>query len=277
VITAGIAGLCIYSIISGIIKEFVGLATLIIAAASAGVLHIFTFVVIIAVRCRLGVVTLLSHWVLMLLVIVQILICLLVAYWVWSLDGISYDLLAELVGESGTAHASTFISNALATPISVIEGFSCTTYQQCCRPPNMSPGDCSPPHEGSDNDVLVALRDPSSDNFCAYLTGAPRETLIQPPPGVCLLIDGIVPDMDFAACQASFCDSGVDGHVAFVTKIVNVIRRWAGPIGGGFFVLVLLQLIYACNVRSARLYNKRLRKTAPTAKGKYGDAGLINK
>jgi hypothetical protein len=273
----GIGGGCAYAILMfEEVAQYVGVRTLVVGAAASGGLLLVSFLVVISTCMRATKLMFGLYAVLMAVAVVQVLICLLLVYWVHSLQGINFAMIGELVGETAEAHATDWIADALAAPLSLIEGFSCTTYQLCCFDPalRLTNGTCSQPHEGASNDILVALRDPSSDNFCAYLTGAPTEALITPPAGVCNILDAAVSDLSLSECRADFCASGVDGHVSFVTKVIGTIKRYAVPLGAGFGVLVLLQIVFACNVRSARIFYRRARKTAPTSYRSPGE-GLV--
>ena len=263
---------CVYAIVlyEQVAMEFIGERTLWIGVGVSGGVALLSLCVILAVcgKCTAAILPL--FWLLMLLAIVQVLVCLLLVYWIYSLNGISFDLISELVGESAQTHAEGWISSILSTPLAVIEGFTCTSYVQCCRDPALGIGNltqCSQAHEGK-LDVTETMLDPSSPSFCAYLTGAPRATLVSPPAGVCSLLDSIVEDLDLAQCQASFCVSGVDGHISFVNKVVAMVKRFAIPLGAGLAVLLLVQVVYACNVRSMRHYIIDKRKKNGQYKGK---------
>ena len=68
------------------------------------------------------------------------------------------------------------------------------------------------------------------------------------------MLESTVPGLGLGQCQASFCESGVDGHVAFVNQVVAALKRFAIPLAAGCAAALVLQLVYACNVRSARLH-----------------------
>lgn len=230
--------------------------TLWVTVGASGGWAIFSLIVLIATCCEFHKMLLPLSWVLFFFAAVQLLLALLIVYWVFSLDGITYDMLAETVGQTLQLRAANIIDRAFSVPLSVVEGFTCTAYVKCCKDPALDApggmGTCSKPHEGVATDATDALLDPSSANFCAYITGAPRKTLISPPAGACLLLDAAVSGLDLPQCQAQFCASGVDGHVAFVTKVVDAMYRFALPLGAGCAAMLILQIIYACNVRSAR-------------------------
>jgi len=306
---AGACAGCVLAITvyNDIAQGLVSMNTLYIAMAASGCVTLLSPFVVL-VTCKEWTLAMNPVFLILLaLAVLQAIAGLALAYWVYALDGISYDMLAEIVGESSQMSVASWVDQAFATPMSVIEGFTCTAYQRCCRDPALdnlfppsppaapapfdivSSGDagsgsgdagsgsglnelinvftsavdaasrnesatCAQPHEGTTTDVVDASLDPSSAHFCAYLTGAPVWTLVAPPAGVCPLLEASVAGLSLSECQANFCPSGVDGHVAFVELVLAAIRRNAIPLGAIFCTLVLLQVIYACNVRSARLY-----------------------
>ena len=115
-------------------------------------------------------------------------------------------------------------------------------------------------HAGATTDLESSLRDPSTSNFCAYTSGAPRQLLITPPPATCMLVERAASSDGFslAQCRADFC-TGTDGYLRFLTLITSLIRRYAAPLSGGAAALVLVQLILACNLRNAAKLAKRER------------------
>ena len=116
-------------------------------------------------------------------------------------------------------------------------------------------------HEGATTDLELSLRDPSTANFCAYTSGAPRQLLITPPPATCLLVAQAASGDGFslAQCRQDFCRTGTDGYLRFLSLITSLIRRYSAPLSGGAAVLVLVQLILACNLRNAAKLAKKER------------------
>ena len=55
-----------------------------------------------------------------------------------NLQHASFITCEQLVGETAELHASNWLQSALSTPLSIIEGFTCTSYQKCCWDPNPS-------------------------------------------------------------------------------------------------------------------------------------------
>lgn len=253
-----ICGVALYSIFiyGEVALAFVSRRTMWITAGVSGTWALLSLFVLIATCCEWLYPLYPLSWVLFFFSFVQVSCALLIVYWVYSLDGINYDLMAEAVGQTAQMQAANLITDALATPISVLEGFTCTAYVRCCKDPALDApggrGTCAKPHEGMATDAMDALLDASSPNFCAYITGAPTKTLIPPPAAVCMMIDQTIAGFDQAQCQANFCAAGVDGHITFVTQIIAGIKRFSIPIGAAIATMVVLQVIYACNVRSAR-------------------------
>ena len=106
-------------------------------------------------------------------------------------------------------------------------------------------------HSGADTDLELTLTDPSTDNFCAYTSGARAGMLLSPPAATCELLGTVAAGDGFelAACQASFCQTGIDGYLQFLNMVVSIIQRYAIPLGACLAGLVLLQLVFACNLR----------------------------
>ena len=114
-------------------------------------------------------------------------------------------------------------------------------------------------HQGATTDLELTLRDPSTENFCPYTSGAEPRLLTTPPIGTCAVLEGLTSDADFnqARCQANFCTSGTDGYLDFVSMFVSLLQRYALPLGVVLVLLVVLQLILACNLKQAARLSKR--------------------
>ena len=131
-------------------------------------------------------------WVAMLLL--QIIVNILVAWWLVVLDDVPNSALESLQGTSNGRYDGKFGASALVE----VEGFVCRAYQKCCRPDprparcfrhrlgqrrrvrrrrqrrggrRRQPA-CVYAHEGTSTDVAIALEDPSSPQFCPYVTGS---------------------------------------------------------------------------------------------------------
>ena len=136
----------------------------------------------------------------------------------------------------------------------------------------------NPGMHSSLNDLDAALHDPSNENFCAYSTGAPRHLLGHPPEAICPLLELAQAyygqPWHRTQCQADFCNEGIDGYLSFVTLFVGLLQRYAWPLGIGLAILVLLELVLACNLRTAgfmaskkmqiRKIKKDMEKAGPT-------------
>lgn len=116
-------------------------------------------------------------------------------------------------------------------------------------------------HDGASTDLEITLRDPSTKNFCAYTSGAPPELLAAPPFGTCLVLEQLAANDGFSLpqCKAQFCQTGVDGYIDFLELTVRLIQRYAVPVACGLSLLLLLQLIFACNLRNASFLDRKLK------------------
>jgi hypothetical protein len=76
-------------------------------------------------------------------------------------------------------------------------------------------------------------------------------------------------------CQADFCNEGIDGYLSFVTLFVGLLQRYAWPLGIGLAILVILELVLACNLRTAgfmaskRMQIKKIKKDMEQARPTY--------
>jgi len=162
----------------------------------------------------------------------------------------------------------------------VVEGTICATYQLCCRDPaldvldgfstnsaaapvdsgsgaatgrfNQSGGAlsaCISAPEGALTDLAATLNDPSSTKFCPYVTGAPAHLIVAPPAGVCTVLGRIADGFSTQQCQAEFCESGVDAYLAFVNVMIELLQSYAVPLAAVMGSMVVLLIIFACNVR----------------------------
>jgi hypothetical protein len=131
-------------------------------------------------------------------------------------------------------------------------------------------------HNGATTDLELSLQDPSADNFCPYTSGAPAHLLVAPPAGSCLILESLVSSDDFtlAACQTNFCESGTSGYLDFVRLFIGVLQLYALPFSILLAILVLLQLVLACNLktvahRTAQEAKWRKNSVAYNASPKY--------
>ena len=94
-----------------------------------------------------------------------------------------------------------------------------------------------------------------------YARVRPSQRLLTTPPGgVCTLIEQLEDSFSMATCQANFCASGTDGYLSFVTMFVELLQRYAWPLGIALAVLVVLQLVLALNLRQAALLIRQTRQ-----------------
>jgi len=96
-------------------------------------------------------------------------------------------------------------------------------------------------------DVEISLEDPSSANFCPYVTGS--TVRIAPPTGICNPLDHVY---SLDTCREHFCTAGAEGYFDFLMNLVAFIREYATWIGGGFSLLVLVQLVLMLNLWNLR-------------------------
>lgn len=274
-------------------QAFVGMPTVYgVTIVSVGTLVISLFV-FASVKLKQAVLMCASFWLLIALTIVGFCGALLLIYWVYAYDGMATDSLSVLAGTGHADTATRFLDTALGGPLSVVEGAICKTYQMCCHDPMLTDpaaaangtaleagsGErtCLQPHEGSLSDIEVALRDPSHSHFCAYVTGSPLKYLVAPPAATCAALVHMSSAFDMAQCQADFCSSGLDGHVAFAAKMVALFRRYILPAGGCCAFIVLLLLVYACNVRHARSLVLEANKVAPAGARPAGSSKQLQR
>jgi hypothetical protein len=122
-------------------------------------------------------------------------------------------------------------------------------------PPTNTSTHCLAPaqHEGATTDLELTLRDPSTENFCAYTSGAPSRLLLAPPYGTCLLLQELGKGDGFSLpqCRNDFCETGIDGYISFLDLVVRLIQKYAVPVTAAISTLLLLQLIFAFNLRRA--------------------------
>ena len=275
-------------------EALVNIYTIIAAAAVGAVLLLVGVSILIAVRRRWACYLRFMFWYTIGLVLCEAAMTFLIAYWIYSIGGIPADALNALFGDL-RAHIDGGLATLLAEPVQVTEGLVCKAYQLCCRDPaldimetsddpNMDDlgsgsGDAPPvlfnvtsrclspaQHAGATNDIDSTLRDPSTPNFCAYPSGAPASLLFDPPVATCRLIETLDDSFSLTTCQANFCADGVDGYVSFLNIVVGLIQRFAVPLGIGAAVFVILQVIFACNLRTTAVIvnrtveKKRMRK-----------------
>jgi len=267
-------------------QAFVGFNTIVVCGAIGVTLLVFCFVEGYALLVKHEFFLRLGFWALLLLCLIEVLVSFLVSYWVYSLGAIPSDTLNSLFGDS-KENIDTFLADILERPLSVAEGLVCKTYQKCCRDPNLdlvviqdidygsgtfeagsggathsapatnaTQATClEPGMHSSFNDLDAAMRDPSNENFCPYSSGAPAYLLNEPPGGICNVIEQLQAasggSWSVTECQAAFCAEGTDGYLAFVTMFVELLQRYAFPMGITLSVLVVLQLILAFNLRTA--------------------------
>jgi len=118
-------------------------------------------------------------------------------------------------------------------------------------------------HQGVGTDLELTLHDPSTENFCAYTSGAPAHLLIAPPLGTCLLLEELSgSEFVLDSCKAKFCESGIDGYIEFVSMFVRMLQKYGWPIAAGFATLVVLQMILACNLRRVALLARSKQRKA---------------
>ena len=108
-------------------------------------------------------------------------------------------------------------------------------------------------HEGATTDIELSLRDPSTENFCSYTSGAPKSLLLTPPPAACQLVQAYARADGFSLeeCRANFCREGTDGYLSFLRMFTELVRRYAEPLAAAASVLVVVQLVLAVNLRTA--------------------------
>jgi len=114
-------------------------------------------------------------------------------------------------------------------------------------------------HEGAATDFELTLRDPSTENFCPYTSGAHPALLIDPPAATCFLIEEAAGGrFSLDQCKQDFCQTGIDGYLTFLALAVDIIQRYGVYIGCAIALLVVMQLIMAFNLRhAAQLDQKR--------------------
>lgn len=206
--------------------DYVGWPTIITSGCVGLALLVFVITMGYALSVRQACMLQTGFWLMLVLCVVEVLLSLLVCYWVYSLGAIPGDALDSLFGNYRES-IDGFLAGLLETPVAVAEGLVCKTYQQCCRDPqlddvdldgstgtgtvgsgesgsggsesgsghvipavaNLTHATCMGAAEHSSfNDLDATLRDPSTDNFCPYTSGAPRHMLAAPPQAVCNVI-----------------------------------------------------------------------------------------
>jgi len=233
-----------------------------------------------------------GYWTLWLICLAEVIAAFIVCYWIYSLGAIPNDQLDSLFGDA-RGSITGFLDDVLEKPMTTAEGLVCMTYQKCCRDPALDMIDLghggnrsndygvdstgvtnftlltnytipavisnatatcmSPGEHSSFNDLDATLKDPSTPNFCSYVTGASRAYLSPPPGGICNLIEEMG-GYSLSQCQDQFCSEGIDGYLDFVTMFVELLQRYAWPIGIAMCTLVVIELVLAQNLKhSARL------------------------
>jgi len=258
-----------YDVFSGFAARGTVLLTMIVAA-------LFVFYVALTlygVYRRNGCICITSFWILVFLALSLIVATLFMLYWLYTTDEVTADSINTIRGSEVAKRVQvldTFLTRELATPLSTVSGFLCSTYTLCCRDPaldnlatsaGVENSTCIATREGIITDFERTLQDPSSPNFCSYVTGA--QFLVTPPNGVCNLIDAVVDSFSLATCQANYCSSGVDGYLSFVDEMVALIQRYAVPLAIGLASLVVLLFVWACNIRYVGKTKHRVSSTAP--------------
>lgn len=161
-----------------------------------------------------------------------------------ALDEISTSVIDEEVDVIGSGEAASGYTMTNGT--GVVEVFT---------PPDVNTtGYCLAPaqHAGAVTDLENTMRDPSTEHFCAYTSGAPEDLLFTPPLASCALLERLSTGGDsfsLSACRSDFCASGTDGYLDFLQLVVTMIQRHALPLGAGMALLVVVQLIFAFNLR----------------------------
>ena len=75
--------------------------------------------------------------------------------------------------------------------------------------------------------------------------------LFSPPVATCTLIEELdAGAFTLDACREQFCDQGIDGYVTFLNMVVGLIQSYALPLSIGAAAFILLQFIFACNLRT---------------------------
>jgi len=288
----GLAGTTYLYVERLVYAAFVNVDTLIAIGVFCTGLLLFTMVMIVALVWDASCTLRLGFWVLLVIVLAEVIGILFVCYWVYTLGGLQNDAAEQVLGTSNGQVRSS-IDSFLARPMAVAEGLVCKTYQTCCRDAesfriiasadatgtsfNMTDGvdqtgdmgsgavanapahnasvHCLAPaqHEGATTDLILSLNDPSTENFCAYTSGAPPHLLVAPPPGACAIFQHAAQDKGFSLsqCQADFCRTGTDGYLAFLSLFVTLIREYAVPLAVCAAILVVIELILAVNLKTA--------------------------
>ena len=86
--------------------------------------------------------------------------------------------------------------------------------------------------------------------------------MVKPPRAACEVLNAM-DEFNITKCQKDFCPLGVDGHVDFAREAATVLAGWMTPIGATLGSIVMVQLVYAANVRNVRRLVRKERKLAP--------------
>jgi len=254
-----------------VVEEFVGTTTIYSVICTGALLAIVSLLVIVGMIRRSTILLLVVFLVLSLIFLLEATASFLVVFWIVQLNSVANDSIETL---DGSGRWDGYVGEEV---LAEVEGFVCRTYQLCCRDPALDlidvdyasgwfePGSgrsqatCFTPPEGTTNDISASLNDPSSLNFCRYVSGS--SSTVEPANGVCDVLDLWVTDVD--ACQEHFCTWGVDGYLEFVSTTTTFLRSNAIAIGGACSALALLQLILIVNVWRMRSQFKKEHRKRP--------------
>mmetsp|Transcript_23863 Transcript_23863/g.47661 ORF Transcript_23863/g.47661 Transcript_23863/m.47661 type:complete len:867 (-) Transcript_23863:457-3057(-) len=237
-----------------VVASYVGQTSLWVVGC-VGIFIIISCVLTIVGVCRKVTCLLVINFVIyLLLLFAQVALIAVACYWISLVNTVTSDTLEALRGTSSSLHSDQFGAEVLREA----EGLTCRLYQTCCWDPALdsmqssisSANTCRVPHAGTTTDIATSLEDPSSENFCPFVTGA--RLTVAPAAGVCELLDFVMGDFQQSTCQADFCTTGVDGYFSFVQSFVSFLQTNAYIIGGVLAAIALFQLMLLVNLWNVR-------------------------
>jgi len=267
------------------VSGFVGVPTLYGLASIGGALVVLLLLTLFAVCCSSRCLLLLVFLLYIFFVLIQAGSTVLVFYWSYLVTSVTGDTVDTLSGNNADGKWDGHLGE---TALKEVEGIMCRTYQLCCRDLDASPSilpfddfasgsgsgiqsdyasgfveapasdTCLQQHAGQTVDIAVVMQDPSSDNFCPYVSGSDRS--VKPAVGTCDFLNWAVTDFSLSACQEKLCVFGIDGYEEFTEQVVNWMRSNAIIIGAVSAFAVLFQLILSVNLWKLR---KRLGRVNP--------------
>jgi len=257
---------------------FVARDSIFTCLCGSGAICVMALLFVWGVYRRRACVCISAFWTILAITVLLVLMSCFMYYSLWKMDDVRAESISAVRGTRVTRVMKTLddlFSRELAVPLAAVQATLCSAYTMCCRDPSLDVSSvalsadqkrtCGAQRDGLLADLEAEVQDPSSPDFCPYITGVPAERINSLPPGVCTLIDQEVDTFSIAKCQAEFCSSGVDEYLVFVDAMIAHSRLYTTMFAVGMGITLVLNLIWAVNIRfvGKRLCNKQQNDASP--------------